>query len=155
MLSYSQVEILRRLILCHVEYSQGCSKAMMGAATLNSHLFSCPSTPRESAPYADDVEDDASAPYALPDDFARTYFRAVGEHGKALWYVLHPFFFSLSDFSYHIKQGLYEDIWCVIHSRDHRPHTHYRSPSFVRVTSQITAFQQRAPCLEKHLTVDG
>ena len=58
---------------------------MMGAATLNAHLFACPSASDYPAANFDDADIDAFTSYALPDDFARTYFRAVGEHGQALW----------------------------------------------------------------------
>lgn len=54
---------------------QGCSKAMMGAITLNSLLAQ--TSPAATA-YARDV---------MPEHFARTYFSHVGNHGDALWCV--------------------------------------------------------------------
>ncbi|KAF7794180.1 hypothetical protein EIP86_005311 [Pleurotus ostreatoroseus] len=54
-------------------YAQGCSKAMMGVTTLNSLL-------RSSHPVVRPGQDDL-----LPTSFSKTYFRAVGHHGQALW----------------------------------------------------------------------
>ncbi|KAJ3552545.1 hypothetical protein NM688_g4098 [Phlebia brevispora] len=54
-------------------YAQGCSKAMMGATTLNSLLAS-------SRPIMRSGQSDL-----LPLSFSKSYFRAIGYHGQALW----------------------------------------------------------------------
>lgn len=58
-------------LTCH--FRQGCSKAMMGAVTLNSLLASCIPIPRPGA------KDE------MPADFGQKYFRDVSNHGQALW----------------------------------------------------------------------
>ena len=63
--------------------SQGCSKAMMGAATLNALLLSCKPQHRggSSRLHCDANVDE------LPPDFARSYFHEVAQHSQGLWYV--------------------------------------------------------------------
>ncbi|KAI0338097.1 hypothetical protein BDW22DRAFT_810294 [Trametopsis cervina] len=64
-------------------YAQGCSKAMMGAITLNSLLA-------KVAPLA------SAGARVLPEDFSRSYFRHVGDHGDALWESTKTFDYGFS-----------------------------------------------------------
>ena len=64
--------------------SQGCSKAMMGAVTLNSLLASC-----RPVPHSAGKED-------MPIDFGHDYFHEVSNHGEALWYVIRASVVGLS-----------------------------------------------------------
>ncbi|KAI0698024.1 hypothetical protein BC835DRAFT_1413354 [Cytidiella melzeri] len=64
-------------------YAQGCSKAMMGAITLNALLT-------QVTPVVSCGKD------ALPDDFSHKYFSHVGDHGDALWESTKTFDYGFS-----------------------------------------------------------
>lgn len=70
---YAYVFIVISMTATESGRSQGCSKAMMGATTLNSLLASCRPTSR---PGKTDL---------LPLNLSQSYFRDVGHHGQALW----------------------------------------------------------------------
>lgn len=65
-------------------YAQGCSKAMMGAVSLNTLLASCHPVKR------------VGGAVAMPADFGRRYFEAVGGHGDALWESTKTFDYGFS-----------------------------------------------------------
>ena len=73
-LSILWADVITRMLTYLVNIRQGCSKAMMGAITLNSLLT-------EVTPVKLSDND------VLPKNFSRSYFKHVGDHGDALWYA--------------------------------------------------------------------